>query len=208
MISRADIDDRVRLWGLREDVVEKDYAPGGPPVATEWKVEPLDNDACLVTVEHSLHADTDEWDPNLEGTESGWPTFFAVLRLRMAHFRDEPSAIVDLMGKAAAPESAWADLATALNLANPTVGDHRTSPPEAPSLSGVIESVPSDSEVLLRLEQPAPGVAHLFALPAGEDTYLSVRLYLYSPQAAATANHEQPVWQQWMAPFLEAAVNA
>ena len=28
MISRADIDDRVRLWGLREDVVEKDYVLG------------------------------------------------------------------------------------------------------------------------------------------------------------------------------------
>ena len=28
MIIRADIDDRVRLWGLREDVVEKDYVLG------------------------------------------------------------------------------------------------------------------------------------------------------------------------------------
>ena len=28
MISRADINDRVRLWGLREDVVEKDYVLG------------------------------------------------------------------------------------------------------------------------------------------------------------------------------------
>lgn len=28
MISRLDIDDRVRIWGLREDVVEKDYVLG------------------------------------------------------------------------------------------------------------------------------------------------------------------------------------
>ncbi len=28
MIIRADIDDRVRLWGLREDVVEKEYVLG------------------------------------------------------------------------------------------------------------------------------------------------------------------------------------
>ena len=28
MITRGDIDDRVRLWGLREDVVEKDYVLG------------------------------------------------------------------------------------------------------------------------------------------------------------------------------------
>ncbi len=28
MISRADIEQRVREWGLREDVVEKDYVLG------------------------------------------------------------------------------------------------------------------------------------------------------------------------------------
>ena len=196
MVSRAE----VTAWEPPHHFTAEssDFAPGGPPVATEWTVEPLEDDVCLVTVEHSLLADTDEWDPNLEGTESGWPAFFNVLRIRMAHFPDEPFAIVDLMGKAAAPDSAWADLAAALGLTNAAPGEHCSSAPDAPTLAGIVESVPDDSEVLLRLEQPTPGVAHLFALNMGDDTYLSVRLYLYSEEAAATAQREQPVWETWM----------
>ena len=179
-----------------------DFAPGGPPVATEWTVDPQGDNACLVTVEHSLQSDSDDWDANLEGTESGWPAFFTILRLRMAHFRDEPHAVLEQVGMAAAPDTAWADLAAALNLTSPAVGEHRSSPEGAPSLSGVIESIPNDSEVLMRVEEPAPGVAHLFALPLGEATMLSIRLHLYAPQAADTANRKQAVWQSWMQQFL------
>lgn len=179
-----------------------DFAPGGPPASTEWTVEPTTDDACLVTVEHSLQSDSDDWDTNLEGTESGWPAFFTILRLRMAHFRDEPHAVLEQVGMAAAPDTAWADLAAALGLTDAAVGERRSSPEGAPSLSGVIESVPNDSEVLLRLEEPAPGVGHLFALSLGDAVMLSVRLHLYDPQAAATADREQAVWQAWMEQFI------
>ena len=181
-----------------------DFAPGGPPVATEWTVEPLPEGRCLVSVEHSLLSDSDDWDIFLENTESGWPAFFTVLRVRMSHFRGRPYALLELMGKATAPESAWIDLATALGLTEATVGEHRSSPQGAPSLTGTIESVPSESEVLLHLEKPAPGVGHLFALPAGEDVYLSVRLYLYGDQAAA-AEREHPIWRSWMEEYVDTA---
>ena len=42
MIGRADIDDRVRRWGLREDVVEKDYVLG-------WVLWGIGNDPLLVS---------------------------------------------------------------------------------------------------------------------------------------------------------------
>ena len=80
-----------------------DFAPGGPVVATEWNVKPVRKETCLVTVEHSLISDTDEWDTFLENTESGWPAFFTVLRIRMAHFRSQPFAILEVVGKAAEP---------------------------------------------------------------------------------------------------------
>ena len=160
-----------------------DFAPGGPVVATEWNVKPVRKETCLVTVEHSLLSDTDEWDTFLENTESGWPAFFTVLRIRMAHFRNQPFAILEVVGKAAEPNSAWTDLATSLGIANPSASEHRSSPPDSPSLAGTVESVPNESEVLLRLEEPAPGVAHLFALPIDEDVYLSIRLYLYGTEA-------------------------
>ena len=182
-----------------------DFAPGGPVVATEWNVKPVREETCLVTVEHSLLSDTDEWDTFLENTESGWPAFFTILRIRMAHFRNQPHAMLEQVGNAAAPKTAWPDLAAALNLVRPAIGEHRSSPAGAPSLSGVIESVPSESEVLLRLEEPAPGVAHLFALPIGDEVILSVRLHLYGPHASATAEREQPVSRNWMEKYLEIA---
>ncbi len=201
---------RVTGWAppRRFTAESADFAPGGPVVATEWNVKPVRKETCLVTVEHSLLSDTDEWDTFLENTESGWPAFFTVLRIRMAHFRSQPFAILEVVGKAAEPNSAWTDLATALGLTSPSVGEHRASPQRAPSLAGTVGSVPNESEVLLRLERPAPGVAHLFALPMEEDVFLSVRLYLYGHEAAATAKREQPIWQSWMRGYLETAPDA
>lgn len=36
---------------------------------------------CLVRVVHSLFAETDDWDNQLTGVESGWPSFFRILRM-------------------------------------------------------------------------------------------------------------------------------
>ena len=44
---------------------------GSPPIATEWSVEARAGGVCLVRVVHSLFADTDAWDGQLEGTEFG-----------------------------------------------------------------------------------------------------------------------------------------
>ena len=53
-------------------------------------------------------------------------------------------------------------------------------------------------ELLLRLDQPAPGVAHLFAMPMGGQVLLSVRLFLYGKQASAIAAQVEPAWQAWV----------
>src|ERR1041385_8145347 len=45
------------------------YAPGAPPLATEWIVEAKSGGTCVVRVVHSLFAGTDDWDDQLEGTE-------------------------------------------------------------------------------------------------------------------------------------------
>ncbi len=200
------MDSHARVTGweppARFTAESDDFAPGGPVVATEWNVKPVRKETCLVTVEHSLCSGTDEWDTFLENTESGWPAFFTVLRIRMAHFRNQPFAILEVVGKAAEPNSAWADLATSLGIANPSASEHRSSPPDSPSLAGIVESVPSESEVLLRLERPAPGVGHLFALPMGEEVYLSIRLYLYGTEATTIVKREQPVWWNWMEEYI------
>src|SRR5262249_53242312 len=65
-------------------------APGWPPLATEWTVEARSGGTCVVRVVHSLFAATDEWDNQLTGTESGWPAFFLILRMYLAHYRGQP----------------------------------------------------------------------------------------------------------------------
>ena len=46
---------------------------GSPPIATEWSVEARAGGVCLVRVVHSLFASTDDWDNQLESTESAGP---------------------------------------------------------------------------------------------------------------------------------------
>ena len=53
-------------------------------------------------------------------------------------------------------------------------------------------------ELLLRLDQPTPGLAHLFAMPMGGQVFLSLRIYLYGDRAAAAAAGDEPRWQAWI----------
>jgi hypothetical protein len=41
------------------------------------------------------------------------------------------------------------------------------------------------------------GIAHLFAMPMGENTCVPVRFYLFGDQAAAVTAREEPLWQAW-----------
>lgn len=52
--------------------------------------------------------------------------------------------------------------------------------------------------MLVRLDEPSPGIAHLFAMPMGDQVYLPIRLYLYSDRATTAVAREEPVWQAWM----------
>ncbi len=168
------------------------------PVATEWIVEARSGGNCLVRVVHSLFADSDEWDGQLEGTEQGWPGFFRILRLYLTHFPGEPGSSFQIMG--ASKESAadaWSNLTHRLGLEGASPGERRTAPQGAPTLEGRVEHS-AEQELLLRLEEPANGAAHLFALPMGDQVYLSVRYYLYGAGASAAAAQNEPVWRSWM----------
>jgi uncharacterized protein YndB with AHSA1/START domain len=91
------------------------WTPEMPSMATEWSVEARAGGVCLVRVVNSLFASTDDWDNQLEGTESGWPGFFRTLRIYLTHFRGQRSAIMQKMAPAAGTEAeAWETLTAAL----------------------------------------------------------------------------------------------
>jgi len=154
---------------------------------------------CIVRIVHSLFADTDDWDGQLEGTESGWPGFFRILRIYLTHFRGRRSANLQWIAPAAGTVSeAWKTLTTALGLQGASRGDIWTAPAGVPALGGVVEHIGQNpSHALIRLDTPGPGVAALGAVNFG-GTMVTLSFYLYGDQAAATAARETPHWDAWI----------
>ena len=147
-------------------VISDEFIPGGPEVtSTDWKIEEKEDDSCLLSVEHSLFVDSDEYDNYVEGTEAGWPAFFRILQLYMAHHRGQPCALLELMGAASDGDQAWDELATALGFANAKKGERFAAPAGELRIAGKVDTVPNDTERILHIEEPTDGVAHLFVWP-------------------------------------------
>jgi uncharacterized protein YndB with AHSA1/START domain len=184
-----------RKWAAQSD----GWVPGSPPIANEWSIEPRAGGICIVRIVHSLFASTDDWDNQLEGTESGWPAFFCTLRLYLTHFRGQRSTMMKWMASAAGTEvEAWETLTAALGLKGLSVGQRWTAPAGVPALSGVAEYVSqSPYDALLRLDKPGPGVAALGAVNFGGQSMVALNFYLYGDRAAGTVAHETPLWDVW-----------
>jgi hypothetical protein len=173
-----------------------------PTVATEWIVEARAGGKCVVRVVHSLFASTDDWDNQLESTESGWPGFFRILRLYLTHFRTLRCSPIQVMSFTRQPVSkAWEDLAAPLALNKVRVGQQWRAPSNGvPMLAGVVEAVGEGKHphnVLVRLEEPAPGVASLGAFDCG-GVQVMVALYLYGDKGATVAARDEGAWRGWM----------
>jgi uncharacterized protein YndB with AHSA1/START domain len=176
------------------------WAPGSPPIADQWIVEARGGGICVVRVVNSLFASTDDWDNQLEGTESGWPGYFRILRIYLTHFRGQRSAMMQWIAPAPGTEAqAWETLTAALGLKGASAGQRWTAPTGVPALSGVVEHASqSPSNALLRLDKPGPGTAALGACNFGGSIMVTLSFYLYGDQAAGTVAHETPLWQAWI----------
>ncbi|AGA27390.1 SRPBCC family protein [Singulisphaera acidiphila] len=186
----------------RRFAAEGELGPNAPKMATEWVIEARSGGTCIVRVVHSLFASTDDWDDQLESIEAGWPDYFHILRLYLTHFRGQPCSAFQLMGMAPEPASAaWDVLARSLGLDEAKPGASRKTPANAPRLAGLVERAGGPghpSQLLLRLTEPTPGIAHLFALSMGGMVFVSVRLYLYGDQAPTAVARDEPSWRAWM----------
>jgi uncharacterized protein YndB with AHSA1/START domain len=188
--------DAPRMWAAEAP----GWMPGSPVIADEWSVEARAGGVCVVRIVHSLFAETDDWDNQLEGTESGWPGFFRILRIYLTHFRGQRSAMMQWMAPAAGTEAeAWKTLTAALGLEGVSAGKRWTAPAGVPALAGVVEHVSqSPFTALLRLDQPGPGTAALGAVNFGGQSMVTLNFYLYGDQAAGTVAHETPLWDAWI----------
>lgn len=198
MLSRS----QVTAWNPPQQwaTQSEGWVPGSPPIANEWSVEARAGGTCVVRIVHSLFASTDDWDNQLEGTESGWPAFLRTLRLYLTFFRGQASVVMKWMVPVAGTEAqAWQALTTALGLQGSGVGQRCVAGAGRPSFGGVVEYLSEcPYDALLRVDQPGPGIAALGTVNFGGQTLVALNFYLYGDQAAATAARETPRWESWI----------
>ena len=176
----------------------RDYGPHSPTMATEWYVEANSGGTCIVRVVHSLFAETDDWDNQLTGLESGWPAFFAILKIVLTHYRDLPvHAIHESSFTSGSGETAWSTVSTALGLKGALVGEDHSGIAGVPPVSGTVAYV-KHNEIIVHLERPAPGVGMFYAMPCGGPVWAGVNFYLFGKGAAEAVQRDRPLWRAWM----------
>jgi uncharacterized protein YndB with AHSA1/START domain len=194
----------VTAWEPPRRIVyeERDWSPGAPPVATEITVEARAGGTCHIRMVHSLFTSQDDWDDQLEGFESGWPGFFVMLRLYLGHFAGQRCTHVAMTGTSTASEAeAWQRLTDALGLPDPQPGQ-RPQPANGaiPALAGVVERVHTgkNRDMLIHLDQPAPGGAMFGVYRWNDRTTTAVALYLFGDEAPAVVARDEPRWRAWL----------
>lgn len=200
MVSSA----TVTHWQPPRRLVAEDrtWLQGGAPVSTEWTVEPKGRGTCVVRVEHSFVAGSDEWDGQLESTEQGWPSYFRVLRHYLEHHAGEAAASFTLMAPANDDaERIWDTLARALGVPAPAVGQPvRVDFGGDAVVAGTVAAVdhlPHGQGAMLVLHEPTPGVVLASGMDCMGMRMATLQAFFYGPGASAAAA-SQPRWQEWL----------
>lgn len=187
---------------------ERDWGPNAPPLATEFTIEASSGSTCVLRLVHSLFADADDWDGQLEGMESGWLGFFDVLKLYLRDFAGQPPATFRITATYAGTErEQWDVVSRALGLAGRAIGERPlTADANVPRFDGVIERLVSSPhhEALVKLDHPTKGAA-LFGVYRWNDTVLGViTLFFYGDDAAGVVARDEPLWRAWMEQTFDA----
>ena len=193
----------VTAWDAphRFTATSEGLGPGAPPMATEWTVEAHAGGTCTVRVVHSLFAETDDWDNQLGEVESGWPSFFVVLRMYLSSYRGQPGAHFQVMAPVAGTTSdAWRSLIGKLGVPSLTVGAKVQAPAGTVPLTGVVEKIGPEShpnQAIVRLDEPTPGAALLQTCGMGENTFFVGSFYFFGTNATEGLKAEKQ-WQHWL----------
>jgi uncharacterized protein YndB with AHSA1/START domain len=193
----------VTAWepGSRLAYEERDWSGDAPPLASEFVITSHPGNRCVVRLVHTLFTSKDSWDDEVEGFERGWRGFFEVLRAYLQHFSGQNAGAARAVSVHPGPHArAWKELTTGLGLWGPNLGEQRSTSTGAPRLVGTIESVHQDAEVcevMLRLEQPAPGLALIGSYPSAGKARVAASVFFYGPGATAAAAELEPQCRTW-----------
>jgi len=195
-----DADSIITAWEPPRRFAAESHHLGenAPAFASEWFVEARSGGMCIVRVVHSLFADTDDWDDQLEGTEHGWPVYFRVLRFYMEHFRGMQVHSMNAIAMSShSGADTWLKLTESLGIATLRTGE-QIKPKDAPPLSGKIEWINDDQKeryMMLHLDSPVPGIALLGASACGGGAIASLSFYLFGE---GKPSDYESAWQEWL----------
>ncbi|HUB82724.1 MAG TPA: SRPBCC domain-containing protein [Bryobacteraceae bacterium] len=205
-----DSESQVTSWDAprRFTAASEGLGPNAPEMATEWTVEARSGGTCIVRVVHSLFADTDEWDNQLGEVESGWPSFFVVLRMYLSDYRGQPGAHFQVMAPVPGTViEGWRELLDRLGLPPLAAGVKVQSRNGTAPLAGVVEKTGPQAhpnQVIVRLDEPTPGAALLSTCGMGGQTFFVGSFYFFGPKAKEGLTAEKP-WQDWLGKSVAAS---
>jgi uncharacterized protein YndB with AHSA1/START domain len=180
--------------------------PDPPPWATEILVEARSGGTCVVRLASGLYSNAAGWEDEIDPTEDGWRHGLENLRLYMTHYRGlKCSSLFVLSETEASRDSAWEAVAGGLGLLDASEGEQVETAAGAPRVRGVMERPVEDRSLVLRVEEPAPGLMELFAFDFKGPTLVFVRGYLYGDAGPEAVAREEPVWREWLAERLPGA---
>lgn len=177
------------------------FGPGAPPVAAVWTIEPRSSGRCIVRVVHSLFASTDDWDDELKSVETGWPTFFLVLRLYLEHFRGRPASIIRAWASTSGPvQDVWRNMTDGLGITGAAPGGEWSFEGGGLRAAGMLHRAEGGVQpyAVFRLDQPAPGILTAGAFPMDGRAHANLGIHLYGAEAAAIAARDAAGWRAWI----------
>jgi uncharacterized protein YndB with AHSA1/START domain len=164
------------------------------PLVTEFLVESQSGGTCVVRVVSSAFGSGDDWEQEFfDEMERMWLPFFDRLRLYLTHFPGQRVTFLEVSTDfPGAPEPVLSAMRQALGAAE--VGQRL----EARGVTGRVEEI-GDVQLLLRLTDPIPGLLAFVAVDKGDGVATaSVQGHLFSEDAPAYVEREQPAWKDWL----------
>jgi hypothetical protein len=136
----------------------------------------------------------------MEGFEGGWPGFFEVLKIYVAHYAGMQAASFMVTSQAEQELSAvWTRLSTELGIAGANVGESRVLAPEG--ISASVARVSQDAKLrwmVLHLQQPTPGVAVVGSYATGAAVTVTIARYSYGDAVPAAVAAREQRWRDWL----------
>ncbi len=195
-------DGHVTAWEPpRRLVYEEDWAalmgqdPDAlSPLTSEFVVEATSGGTCVVRGTSSGFGTGAAWEGEWwVDMGASWVPQFDKLRLYLAHFAGQQATTMEAVAThPVAAEALWLALRDALALGE------EGAPVELRGTTGVVERL-GEHGALVRLAAPVPGLLQAAVHAMGDSEAMAyVSAYLFSPDAAAYVEREEPAWQAWL----------